>query len=108
METSSSLHLDWAKAPDSQHVRKRYARQIAQRLTATRQALGLTQAELCRRAEINPSTYNQYEKAVNIIDRKRAFRICAACSLSLDWIYFGVPTGLPFGIVQKLPKTLLR
>src|SRR5579885_739818 len=38
---------------------------IARRLIATRQALGYTQAQLCRRTGVSPSAYNQYEKARN-------------------------------------------
>ena len=102
-----SLHLEWAQASNDQRLRKRYAEQIARRLMATRNVLNLSQAELCRATGIKQSTYNQYEKAVNVIQKRSAFRICDTFGLTLDWIYLGDPRWLPHHIVQKLPSKLL-
>jgi len=83
-------------------VRDSYAVQIARRLIATRLALGLTQAELCRRSGVQQSTYNQFEKAINIISQKQAVRLCEALGLTLDWIYRDDPGALPPKLVQAL------
>lgn len=91
---TASLHLAWADGPHNPQIRNRYAKQIARRLSATRQSIGLSQAELCRRAGVKQSAYNQYEKAVNIIGLKGAFRICACLGVSLDWLYRGNPEKL--------------
>jgi len=96
-----SQHLNWATSRDKD-VRDFYAEQIARRLIATRRALGLTQAELCRRSGVQQSTYNQFEKAINIISPKQAVRLCEALGLTLDWIYLGDPGALPPKLVQAL------
>jgi transcriptional regulator with XRE-family HTH domain len=90
--STASLHLHWVETPTNPQIRNRYAKQIARRLIATRTALGLSQADLCRLSGVKQSAYNQYEKAVNIIGLKGAFRICACLGVSLDWLYFGSPT----------------
>jgi transcriptional regulator with XRE-family HTH domain len=67
---------------------------IAQRLIATRRALGYSQAELCRRTGIAPNTYNQYEKARNRPDWENANRLCDGLGITLDWIFRGDPSSV--------------
>jgi transcriptional regulator with XRE-family HTH domain len=71
---------------------------IADRLRATRRALGLNQRQLCERAGLLPQTYNQWEKAKGRPDLDGALALCDAFNLSLDWIYRGDPSQLPFKI----------
>jgi transcriptional regulator with XRE-family HTH domain len=99
-----SWHLSWASEPSDAGIRKRYAAQVARRLRSTRTALRLSQAEVCRRSNIKQSTYNQYEKAVNIINRAQAFRLCNALGITLDWIYFGDLRTLPNSLAHKLTE----
>ena len=68
---------------------------IAARLIQTREALGLTQTELCRSSGIERNTYNQWEKGRNRPDLDKAFLLCETFGLTLDWIYRGDPSGLP-------------
>lgn len=77
---------------------------IAARLRATRHALDLTQRELCRRAGIETNTYNQWEKAKGRPEIDKAFKLCDAFGLTLDWIYSGVLAGLPHDLAVKLVR----
>lgn len=62
---------------------------IAQRLVATREALGLSQAEFCRRAGVAANTYNQWEMAKGRPSIDGATKIADEFDLTLDWIYRG-------------------
>ena len=75
---------------------------IAARLRRTRLALGHSQTELCRIAGIATNTYNQYENAKGRPELDKAILLCDAFNLTLDWIYFGDPAGLPHGLAVKL------
>lgn len=75
---------------------------IADRLRATRCALGLSQAELCQMAEIAPNTYNQWEKGRQGISVVGAIKLCNTFHLSLDWIFRGDISTLPFDLATKL------
>lgn len=77
---------------------------IAQRLIATRGALGLTQAAFGRRCGIAPQTLNNYEQAINRISIEQALMICQATGATLDWIYRGEMAGLPLMIVEGIQK----
>lgn len=81
---------------------------IGDRLKRTREALQLTQAELCRRAGIAPNTYNQWEPKkdgsppTGRPELDYAIKLCEALGYTLDWIYRGNPVGLPYQITAKL------
>lgn len=76
---------------------------IAARLRAARAAMGIDQAELCRRTGIQPNTYNQWEQAVGAPSRLQARRLKKALSWTLDYIYENDPSGMPHSIAAKLP-----
>jgi transcriptional regulator with XRE-family HTH domain len=98
---SHSVHSKWAASQDGE-ARAAYAEQIGKRLKATRRALNLTQAELCRSSGVQPSTYNQYERGINVISLSQALRLCDAFAVTLDWIYRGDPTSLPARVMRVL------
>lgn len=77
---------------------------IGNRLQATRQALGLSQAEICRLTGIAPNTWNQWERGVGRPELDKAFELCKTLGVTLDWIYRGNPGGLPFDLAQKVLK----
>jgi transcriptional regulator with XRE-family HTH domain len=62
---------------------------IAERLTLTRLAISLTQAEFARRAGIGYTTYNNYELEVRVIPYSSAAKLCEAYRITMDWIYRG-------------------
>lgn len=67
---------------------------IARRLVATRTALGLSAADLCRRIDCKPNRWSQYESGERRITLPVAEALCDEFRLSLDWIYRGDPSAL--------------
>ena len=63
--------------PDSPH-------EIGQRLRLTREALGLSQAELCRRTGIRPAAWNNAETGDNRIGIESAVELCKTTGVTLD------------------------
>lgn len=79
-------------------------RSIAGRLIATREALGLNQRQFCTRAKIASNTYNQWEKGKRP-GLDEALKLCGTYKLTLDWIYLGDPSCLPYALALKLQDT---
>lgn len=75
---------------------------IARRLERTRVALGLTQSEFADKAGIARNTYNQWEKGKGRPQLDGAIALCHVYNLTLDWIYFGETSGLPYQVASKL------
>jgi len=67
--------------------------EIAARLALTREALGKTQAELCRITGISTQKWNNAETGDNRISIPDATRLCRATGVTMDWIYRGVRQG---------------
>jgi ribosome-binding protein aMBF1 (putative translation factor) len=67
---------------------------LGKRLVATREALGLSAADLCRRIDCKPNRWSQYETGERRITLEIADRLCEEFRLSLDWIYRGDPSAL--------------
>jgi transcriptional regulator with XRE-family HTH domain len=78
--------------------------EIAKRLIDTRGALGYSQAELFKSAGIRTNTYNQWEMAKGRPQLDEALKLCTRLGYTLDWIYRGDPSGLPYRITSKLPS----
>lgn len=77
---------------------------ISERLRLTREALGLSQVELCRRTGISTTTWNNYEKGINRISLDEAFKLKRRLSVSLDWIYFGDEAMLPARVIDGIRR----
>lgn len=78
---------------------------IARRLVATREAIGITQAELCRRADIKPNAYNHWEKGHGRPSLDQAVRLARTLGITLDWIYLGDLSGVPHGLASQIRRT---
>lgn len=76
--------------------------QIAHRLRMGREALGMSAAELCRRTGIQPNTYSQWENSKGRPQLDEAIKLCSALGYTLDWIYLGDRSGLPYAIASKI------
>jgi transcriptional regulator with XRE-family HTH domain len=75
---------------------------VAERLRLTREALGLNQAEIARRAGMTPTAWNNAETGDNRIGIGNAIKLRNALGLSLDWIYFGNKFTLPGDLAEKI------
>lgn len=76
--------------------------EIGKRLELTRRALGLAQGEFAERASLSRNAYNQYETGTNRPQLEAAFKLCDTYRLTLDWIYFGDPSGLRFDLAEAI------
>ena len=93
-----------AMADGDELIRGKSKESVAYRLTLTRQALGLTQVEFGQRAGIAKNTYNQYETGTNMPNLESARKIKLTYNVSLDWIYDGDNSGLPYDLVDAIKK----
>jgi transcriptional regulator with XRE-family HTH domain len=75
---------------------------IADRLAKTRKALGLTPSEFADGAGIKRNTYSQWESAKGRPQIDQAIALCKKYGLTLDWIYFGTPDGLPLRLAREV------
>jgi DNA-binding XRE family transcriptional regulator len=74
-----------------------------------REALGIKkQKDFAEQADISPNTYNQWEKGKVYPDLQYAIRLCDQYGITLDWIYLGDPSGLPYHIAKLLNKKRCR
>lgn len=86
---------------DDQAMAKRYA-QIGKRLIALREALGISQAELCRQIKCQANRWNQYETGERRITIPIAMRLADAYGASMDWVYRGETRTLTQELFAKL------
>ena len=79
-----------------------HAGAIGLRLRLTRDVLALSQAEFADRCGIARNTYNQYEQGKNVPQLLIAIAMCERFDLTLDWIYRGDPSGLPYRLADLI------
>lgn len=77
---------------------------LGRRLQATREALGLSAAQLCKRIQCKANRWSQYESGERRITLEIADRLCDEFGLTLDWIYRGNRALLPDAIRVKIPR----
>lgn len=69
----------------------------ARRLRQTRMALGIDdQQEFGEAAGLEQSLYNRFETGKRLLTLQAAMKLCARYSITLDWLYRGDPSGLPY------------
>ena len=67
-------------------------------------ALGIaSQAELCRALNVLPSQWNQYESGERRITVDVALKLKMLYGITIDYIYTGDPSGLPFRLHRQIP-----
>lgn len=77
---------------------------VARRLGLAREALGLDQQDFGVRAGLSQPQYNQFEKGKRLLTLQSALKLCAHYGLTLDYLYRGDPSGLPY----RLGSTILE
>lgn len=81
-------------------------RETAARLVLIRGVLGKDQSEFADLAGIARNTYNQYENAKRLPNIVHALALRDAYNITLDWIYAGDISGLPYKIGAEVAKRL--
>lgn len=79
-------------------------RAIGARLRAVRLALGLTQKDLYEPLGVKAATWNHWESGKRLPDPLVMAKLKEMHGISMDWIYAGDPSALPF----SLAKIMLR
>lgn len=77
---------------------------IGQRLEMTRRVFGLNQQDFAARAGIAQNTYNQIERGKKRPSVEVAILLCEAYNLTLDWVFRGDPSGLPYGLANEISE----
>ena len=75
---------------------------LANRLKLTREALGISAADLCKRIRIKQNRWSQYESGERRITVEVAMKLCDEFGLSMDWIYRADPAQLPHTLRLKM------
>lgn len=78
--------------------------EIGRRLKAARDALGLSQADICRAVDVSPSRWNQWETGGKLPDALVMAEVSRRYGITMDWVFAGNPAGLPHAISSKLLK----
>lgn len=81
---------------------------IAMRLLALMDALGLNQTAFAQRVGITQPALNNYVKGLRRPDLDVAIMIAARTGVTLDWIYLGDRSGLPSRLLEMLPDLSSR
>jgi ribosome-binding protein aMBF1 (putative translation factor) len=101
----SSLHgtaIETARSVLSDQGMPDSIKQLAKRLELTREALGLSAAELCKLIDCKPNRWSQYESGERPITLPVSIALCDEFGLSLDWIYRADPSRLPHELRIKI------
>lgn len=80
--------------------------EIGRRLKATRQALGLRARDIHRATGIGESAWSQYENGRRFPDLLQILPFTDRFGISLDWIYRGIVTAMPFELAQNVLERL--
>ena len=79
---------------------------IGARLRALRAALEMNQSAFCKLTGIGQSALANYESGFRRPDIDKAWLIAQKTGATLDWIYYGVRSGLPLHLSERLPAHL--
>lgn len=80
--------------------------EIGRRLKATRQALGLRARDVHRATGIGESTWSQYENGRRFPELLQILPFADRFGVSLDWIYRGILSAVPFELAQDIRERL--
>lgn len=74
-----------------------HAVDVARRLLRARRALGIEdQNEFGEAAGLSQSLYNKFELGRRLLTLQAAMKLCHRYGLTLDYLYRGDPSGLPY------------
>jgi transcriptional regulator with XRE-family HTH domain len=74
----------------------------AERLVQAQRALGLSNADLAKRAQVSAHAWSQYRTADRTIPHKALAMLKEQFGVTTDWILVGDASGLPHGLYAKI------
>lgn len=77
---------------------------LGDRLRAARLALGLTQKKLYEPLGVKAATWNHWESGKRLPDPLVMVKLKELHGITLDWIYAGDASALPFSLARTLVK----
>ena len=78
------------------------AADVGRRLSLVRRALGLNQLEFGAKAGLSQPQYHQFESGKRRLTIEAALALCHVYSLTLDYLYRGDPSGLPYKLATTI------
>lgn len=75
---------------------------IGARLRAVRLALGLSQKDIYDRVGVKAATWNHWESGKRLPDPLMMVRLRELHRITLDWIYAGDASALPFALARAV------
>lgn len=83
-----------------------HAKDVARRLRLTRLALRIAdQRDFGEPVGISQSLYNRFETGTRLLTLQAALKLCHGYDLTLDWLYRGDPSGLPYKLAETIRDT---
>lgn len=77
---------------------------VGRRLALTRKALGLIQTQIAEDTGLDQPRYSQYESGKRLLTLEAAMLLCERYNLTLDWLFRGDPSGLPYRLADAIKK----
>lgn len=74
----------------------------AKRIKATRRALGVAVKQITELTGISKAAWSNYENGVSRPNIEDAIRFKEVFNISLDWVYTGELSSVPFDLASKL------
>ena len=79
-----------------------HAKDVGRRLALSRKAVGVNQQDFGHGAGLSQPRYNQYESGQRLLTLNAAMKLCEQYGLTLDWLYRGDPSGLPYWLATSI------
>lgn len=81
---------------------------VARRLRLVRAALGMNQQDFGARAGLSQPQYHNFDKGKRLLTLEAALALCEEYSLTLDYLYRGDPSGLPYDLARTIRDIRLK
>jgi DNA-binding XRE family transcriptional regulator len=78
--------------------------EMAARLVLLREALGYTQAAFSRRLGISYQRLSNWERSTQALPLNGAQLVRRVTGATLDWLYYGIESGLPRDLADKIAE----
>lgn len=82
-----------------------HAHDVGRRLRLTRLAFRVEdQKDFGEPAGVSQSLYNRFETGARLLTLQAALKLCHHYDVTLDWLYRGDPSGLPYSLATRIQE----